>query len=291
MLDEEAMANFHWAIHGVAGFRLPRDIEDRFSQISSAATAELVIDHLKRLVPVEEGVRDWLQLFRISATWDVQHGLAASAYHFWRASTIESEIARVGLEMLPRLGLPINAGGCGGNTNMLDFEYQAFAFSLRRTLEYLAVAVGAYFKCDAHSIRDLTRTIRSKAPLQRSAQVSTLIDDGLENLRDVLPLEATAPKSVRDRLAHWTAVGAGVLHYYHKSDGYEISVLGGGDDQFPWRNDTGVRVRREDVNGTGVLLVSPVLEDQLNRVLNFVFTVLDDLVPPTPLSPFVEAYE
>ncbi len=70
------------------------------------------------------------------------------------------------------------------NTRRLTFEYHAFVFALRRSLDYLAVSVGAFFKTI-----DLLREV-------------------LPTLDDLLPADKQRRRAARDILAHWKALTA-----------------------------------------------------------------------------------
>ena len=102
----------------------------------------------------------WLSFKVLSRGFvDMQEGLAAAHYHLQNLEAIESGAHIHALHNLPNL-LPKRGGSIiGGSSLRLDFEYQAFIFALRRTLEYSAHSIAAYFKTEVKGFRKLARTI------------------------------------------------------------------------------------------------------------------------------------
>jgi hypothetical protein len=104
---------------------------------------------------------------------------------------------------------------------------------LRRSVEYLAVAVSCVFKKqNCHRIRKLSDQARTE-PLFASAAIAGL-SQSLRELRDVLGDRKAGEWSVRDRLAHREAVDAGIFNVLISSArGVRLQLVGGGENPNP----------------------------------------------------------
>src|SRR5438093_1451181 len=174
------------AMERIAGFELPETAKNKFQAFYAAVTRTPRLPVLVRLT-IEGGSRlDWLQPF-INAVGHVQEGLAASYYHIANVDSIEREIINLASAALRELKIPTYSCVGGGNTRRLDFEYQAFVFALRRTMEYFSVSVGTFFKRPVHRIRALAKSIEQAEPLELSQRVQTRLDESLRSLSDLLP--------------------------------------------------------------------------------------------------------
>lgn len=144
------------------------------------------------------GKRDWLATTKERIFGDFREGLATTRYHLDRVELIESEITTIAKAHESQLFARGNIG-LGLHSRPLVAEYQAFEMALRRSLEYLAAAIAAYFKTDGNRIRGLSDTVADREP--RAA--STAVCDRLDNA-DIEGLigSRSGSKSVRDRLAH-----------------------------------------------------------------------------------------
>ncbi len=100
---------------------------------------------------------------------------------------MEQQLLNLAKAYLPIIQIGEGTGVAGGNTRRMNFEYQAFVFALRRTLEYFAVSVGAFFKHDVHRIRKLVYTISGAEPRDISERVSLVLEESLRKLSDILP--------------------------------------------------------------------------------------------------------
>lgn len=169
------------------------------------------ISHLRPI----EGKRDWLAEFKARLFEAFHEGLAISRYHLDRARLVESQIKEIAerheAALLPRKGMVI-----GLSCRPLVAEYQAFEMALRRSLEYLAGAISAYFKTDGNRLRTLARTVNGREPAAVSAAVVARLEDAdIEKLIG----SRSGSKSIRDRVAHHESVSPGVVNIGHKTDG------------------------------------------------------------------------
>jgi len=159
----ESLANEAWhtrlaemfaEISAVAGFSPPRAMTDGFFALHKDLI-ETIPAGFAHLNPKSADAPDWLARVRHAILTSVQEGLYASLYHLIRTESIENAGLAIAERHAPSLGMPPSSGAGGGNSRALNCEYQAFAFAIRRTLEYLAVATAAFFKTECHSIRRL----------------------------------------------------------------------------------------------------------------------------------------
>lgn len=267
---------FFAGLRNIAGFELPPATKKRFLDLHAAITATPRPRILARLTVEGGSRRDWLTPFTEAVLGYVQEGLAASYYHLGNVELIEREMASLSLRALPHIQLPQRSAIAGGNTRKVDFEYQAFVFAVRRTMEYLAVSVGAFFKCEAHRIRALTASIATGKPEEIRERVCHRIDQCLENLADVLPPD-DRERSVRDQLAHWKAVSAGVFNVTHGPEGILIGIAGGGENLRLWDSEVGAKLTRQEEKGVAIMTLTPTLRGQILRLEDMIFGVYSDI--------------
>lgn len=109
----------------------------------------------------------------------------------------------------------------------LSFEYQAFLFATRRTLEYLAVCVAGFFRRDCHRIKRLDTAIADAEPAALRDKATVRVQLSLSGLG----LSTGEYRDTRDRLAHWESVDAGGFGIIVGDDGVSaMLLLGGGED-------------------------------------------------------------
>jgi hypothetical protein len=255
----------------VAGFVPPDSLTAEFERLHRNVVGENVpaLAHLSNPRP---GGPDWLARFRVAILDSLQEGLYAASYHLSRVESIETAMLHIAEAHLPLFG-PSLAGSSigGGNSRALNFEYQAFAFALRRTLEYLSVAIGAYFKAESHSFRDLAATIARADPREKVGQVQRVLAEHAELIQDILPTDKHNDRSLRDRLAHWEAVSAGVFNVIRGPTGYQIGIFGGGHNLTP---------SREAPDHTQTVLyeaLGPALRGEFERVRSLMWACIGAL--------------
>lgn len=281
-LDEEiekTMARWHLVsprlfadLEKVAGYQAPKSLLDSFSSLQSMLFDEHTssLNHLRHPRP---GGPDWLQRYRSGMLDNVQEGIYACCYHLSRIEDIESAMLQIAKSYLSALG-PTPTGSCvaGGNSRALNFEYQALAFSLRRTLEYVGVAVGAYFKSDCHSIRQLSKIVHGREPTDQANLVVECLSKQLPGLEDILPSDKQVHRSLRDRLAHWEAVKAGCFNISSSPRGFMVGLVGGGHDlDFCFSSDQSVQADDQVL----MSVLGPKLKDQFERVMSLVWMLVD----------------
>jgi len=155
-------------------------------------------ESLIRLTPEGDSRKDWLDILR-EASQSVRDGLTACHYHVARIRVIENEIVGFCEERgeMFREGHDVSF-----RIPALSAEYAALQFALRRTLDYMAIAVGSFFKTEGRSFRRLDRVIHEKEPEEISRAVrERLHEAGLSSI-----LGTPEGHSVRDQLAHHRAV-------------------------------------------------------------------------------------
>ncbi|MBI1923275.1 hypothetical protein HYR99_03390 [Candidatus Poribacteria bacterium] len=259
-----------------ASFELPEPTKKKFLSVHSLITTTPQLATLSRLT-IEGGSRkDWLKRFTSAVLDDVQEGLAASYYHLANIEHIEQEVISAALSTLAHLEQKIGTTVGGGNTRKLNFEYQAFAFSIRRTMEYLAASVNAFFKRDGNRIRDLVASIKGAEPTELREKVRTKAEKLLQGLQDLLP-PSRDDLSVRDQLAHWKTVPAGHLNVTWTPTGILVGFAGGGQNINPWEAESGLELKYEEMGGIGFMQLTPVLQDQIMRVDNLIFSLYSEM--------------
>ena len=182
----------HHAIAAVAGHDLPSPLKEELDAASLAVgepDSEAPIGHLAP----REGKPDWRgRLGRRRG--HALEGLAVAHYHYTRTLEIERDITT----MLRSLETPLPSSTMGFASRKLNAEYQAFVFALRRSMEYFAAAMGAFFKTDCRRIRDLEGAIVGREPLERSEKTIEIVLATLAGLPYLLTDQAQQ-KDVRTR--------------------------------------------------------------------------------------------
>jgi len=260
----------------IAGFEFPTSTKQKFLAFHASIIATPRLPILTRLTTEGGSRRDWLTPFINAVLGHVQEGLAASYYHFANVESIERKMLSSALTRLPNIQQTEGTTIAGGNTRKLNFEYQAFVFALRRTMEYLAVSVGAFFKCEVHRIRKLAESIATAEPQDLRDRVRARLEESLQSLLDILHTD-NKKRSVRDQLAHWEAVDAGVFHITWRSEGILVAIAGGGENLRPWNSEVGVELKRQKEGKITIMALTPILRDQITRVENLIFDVYSEM--------------
>ncbi|MGN6692247.1 MAG: hypothetical protein ACTHJU_15020 [Sphingopyxis sp.] len=166
--------------------------------------------------------RRWYHAHVNGILGDVRGALAAAHYHLENLAMLEDSVSQVlaGFNFADRME---NTTMALGGTRKLDFEYQAFVLACRRTLDYLAGALGSYFRTESYSFRTLPRSIAKQRPAQVAAAISAAFDRHAGDLSFIL---ADGRKSARNRIAHYEFVAAGVINLSRKG----FVLRGGGED-------------------------------------------------------------
>ena len=210
---------------------------------------------------------DRLFRFREQALGSVQEGLRGCYYHLGNIRLIEGEMMAVAQRFVNEHG-EIPEAPYGFTSSLrptrLTFEYQAFVFAQRRTLEYFAKSAGAFFKCEVKRIRDIVdnRQLARAEPTELSHAVISKIRTGLEALTDVVPPDLKA-KGVRDTLAHWKDIPAGHFYIVYRPGKPVLVGLAGGGEKLPYF--------QIPENETRIASLSATLQDQIERVQALVF--------------------
>jgi hypothetical protein len=261
------------AMEHIAGFTLPDHLRSRFETIHLYTRQEPAGEAVSHLRPTERRPRDWLHEFRSSLLGHVQEGLGATYYHLRRIEEIEGQLS----EFTRKLDLPRNLSSStsvgGGNTRALNYEYQAYLFAIRRTLEYFALFTSAYFKTDCHRIRGLRGAIEQRKPSRKRDAVLKVLDEALPGMDDVVPLNRSENRSPRDRAAHWEAVQAGTINVSWTPQSVSVSLVGGAE---------GLPSPIPIADSDAVLepTLAPLLRTQVARVEALLFSLLAALDIP-----------
>ncbi len=212
----------------VASYELPDGMRARFLALWQYSC----IDHpklLDRLLPTDGARRNWHDAFVNAVLGDVQEGVAAMEFHLEEIRVIESQLVAGISAAAQRLHVDEPLTGAGGNSRRLDFAYQAHIFAARRTLEYFAGFVTAFFKQENPGFRHLAERLSRARPVElRDAALSALRDHDV--VRDRVLSEGNT-RSVRDCIAHWNTVPAGVVNVHIDADGgCRVFLAGGGEN-------------------------------------------------------------
>ena len=254
-------------------YSLPEHVQERFRATAEAMRLDRLPPALERLTFEGGSRRDWLNPMRGALLHHVPEGLKASHYHLDAIRRLESDVVGLCTANLPDGDGPVNGVTVGMSLGPMNFEYQAFRFALRRTLEYLAVGVSAFFKAQPGSFAHLDQALRGKEPADTRERVLAEVGAVIAQWPDMFQ-----EQTVRDRIAHWEAVDAGVLNILWREDTVEIGLAGGGENLFPFRLEVERRRGKRVVVDTQL---TSLLEAQVERVEEIVFRILGVLGLPS----------
>jgi len=195
----------------------------------------------------------------------VPAGLEAAHYHLDRVETIEEDI----LTMFAREIDLIGGEGIGLGVSLmvpakLTFEYQAYLLALRRVLDYFANGATAFFSQEGHSFRKLKDTIVNRQPRAASTQLTAVLES-YSDLADKILGKRGDRVSPRDRIAHREFLHAGNINIHRGASGYEVRIIGGVEELFPWSVAPSTILQRGDV-AYALSSVGPVLVERLTHV-------------------------
>ncbi len=183
----------------------------------------------------------------IESLASVEEGLGAAHYHAQRVEELERRIAEVCKTSMAGDGP--DQGTVAFRAPVLGFEYHAFLFALRRSLDYLAGGVAACFGHQSQSIRRLPRTLTPTEPASRVRDIQRLLAAASPYLSSILT--DGNDRSVRDQVAHWEVVDAGYFNVRWDEQGEVIiELVGGGENLPPFRDlDAGIAPLGELLRG------------------------------------------
>lgn len=220
-------------LENVAGFGLPAATQQRFLDVHAHLTKLPRLDVLARLEPKSEGKRDWYRRLSARVLDNVQEGVGACHYHVANIRHIELGLHQIVRDTVPGLNLPSQTAWAlaGGNTRRINYEYQAFLLATRRTMEYFAGSVAAFFKAEDPGFRGLAGCIaRSEPEDERDHVLEVLsVHSGL-----ISELLSEHPRlTVRDQVAHFQPVQAGTFNLicHPTADPvFHLGLMGGGEE-------------------------------------------------------------
>jgi len=211
------------AVRRIAGYELTADLREPFLYFHSFITGPPIPAYISawRSSP---GLEHWYRQHVDGILSDAQRALSAAHYHANRLKDMERDIVDALSTIDFANAIPLGSTVGVGGTDRMDFEYHAFIFAARRSLDYMTKGIAAYFRQTFHSFRNLPSTLQrfSNNPVAMSLvaahakvapDVAFLLSDG-------------SNKSVRDLIAHYRHVDVGALNLTHNG----LFFAGGGEN-------------------------------------------------------------
>lgn len=214
-------------VDSVAGFNLPEDLDNTLLSV------QRTINAASSPAWRAEEWGEWRDRF-LNAVGHVRDGLTATHYHFGRAREVEQNLNGIARTELPERLMPPLGGTVFSQSPVLGFEYQAFLFARRRTLDYLASVVAWFFghqsRRESHRIKRLPKTIDGALP----AEARDAVCRRFEEAKDDLGLSDQARQAPRDLVAHFKPLEGGHFNLTrHPHSGEMIVILAGGGEGLP----------------------------------------------------------
>jgi len=155
---------------------------------------------------------------------NTQGARRAVQYHLDRITEVECEVENY-LERHDFSKIPKGTCHAIGNTQKLDVEYHAFVYAYRRTLEYFASGLAAYFRTECNSFKDLPKALnRPKATTEIYEPLLQVYEKYKYRFNFVLSYENA--RSVRDTISHYEFVSAGTFNLTCEG----LRLVGGGEN-------------------------------------------------------------
>jgi hypothetical protein len=269
---EQALRPVRDAVLEVVDFALPEEVAARFNRIEVEIRAKPPA--VARLVRKEGDRRNWYLTFGNGVVWSVREGLGASHYHAANAADLEERVVQAAADELAKLEPPDWPSVKPIWTRKLNYEYQAYRFALRRTLDYLAVAVCAFFKQECNSINGVSKALKNASEeLERRDCVVARVSRARDDLEDIIGI---GKMSLRDEIAHWEAVDAGIFKIHWGKNFTIASLAEGGERLQPWLFSSDEPPRNYGA-AIGFHRLAPRLRAELERVETAVFEILAEL--------------
>lgn len=272
-LAVEASREFYQTVDRVADWPPPGHLKEMREKLTSALFPEVLPPYLARLAPTDKAPRNWLDELRKAILDSVMDGLEASHYHAARIVQMERAIYQAASTLPVRLPVPPGQGVSSGNHRALHYEYQALLFACRRTLEYLAVAIGCFFRRDVHRLKGVSKAIANSEPSEVAARVLATVQGAYESLPDIL--SDNEERTSRDTLAHWRAVRSGSFLVTWVPKGVRVLFLGGGEELS--LDDDPLEQTTDEPTLIGAPRLTPILDDRMARLKRFIADVLTPL--------------
>jgi hypothetical protein len=214
LTEEPIVRDYLHHVERVAGFSLPPSLDRLFSQHRKYFAVNPIADL--------DGTK-WFKKYSGAMFHSCQGAVTAVLYHQSNLSQLERNVLsfRQLSKLLERLDRTTIGGG---KTQKLDFEYQAFVFAFRRSLDYFARGVACLLKQEFPSFRRLP-VILERNRDRKWVQDLLIIHGKYVPLLGTFLSDETK-RSTRDELAHYCHVPAGCLNVNAKG----VCLFGGGED-------------------------------------------------------------
>lgn len=220
--EHPVIRDFHYHVQAIAGFSLPPSIKVLFQRHHHHCFDEPYPDFTKGW-GTESPNWKWQKLHNDSILGSAQSAAAAVFYHCENLTRIEREVLSfrdINL-LIPLIDRSVIGGS---NTQKLNFEYHAFIFAYRRTLDYLSRGIAALVKEECKSYNKLLASLQNHSDKPWVRQITDM------HLKYATRLETfvhpARGHSTRDRIAHYLHVPAGCLNVSAKG----IFFVGGGEN-------------------------------------------------------------
>ncbi len=223
--NSSQMLEFWRRVQAVAGSPLGGEHSKPFLYAHNWVNQRPESPGLTRLRPKAVGKPDWRNVLIDAVLANVQQAVAGCHYRRNRLCELDTTIQQIAVETgVSRLVAQTQGTIAGGDLIALHCEYQDFLILVRRCLDYLARAVGAYFKRESWSFRDL----KDALPEWKPQEVAQRIHKELMMREDAFMqfLSEGINKTTRDRIVHLEFVPAGYLNVTP----WGVYLAGGGEE-------------------------------------------------------------
>lgn len=220
--EHPVVQNFYQHVQLIAGFSLPPSIRVLFENHRHHCFDEPCPDFTTGWGTQSPNWK-WQKLHHESIFGSTQSAAAAVIYHSENLLRMEREVLSFrDIDLLiPLIG---RAAIGGGNTQKLDFEYHAFIFAYRRTLDYLSRGIAALVKEECKSYNKLPTSLHNHSGKPWVRQLTDMHSKYSSRLKTFV--HPARGHSVRDRISHYLHVPSGCLNVNAQG----VFFAGGGEN-------------------------------------------------------------
>lgn len=174
--------------------------------------------------------KKWKEMLLTGINSNTRTSLTITAYHATRIRELNNQV----IDALDGFPIAFNEVMAGGDTTVLDAEYQAFILAARRTLDQLTYAISGFFKNKFSSFRDFGVYLSKQKKLDiYSAPLLKIYNTHEIHFHNWL-LSRNEKQSIRDLLAHQKSISAGTLNV--SSSGIFFSGMDAPSPEFEQQN-------------------------------------------------------
>ena len=208
LAENPIVIDFQHHMSTIASFSLPPSLKALFDNYHNHCFDDPLPSFTKDW-GLESPNWKWQRRHNESIFHSAQSATAAVFYHSDNLLRMERELlAFRDIDSLIKIMGRSSFGG--GNTQKLDFEYHAFVFAFRRTLDYMSTGIAAIIKEDCKSYNKLIDSLNNHSNKDWIIQIKDIHSKYARHLTTFV--HPSRGHSTRDKITHHMHVPVGCLN-------------------------------------------------------------------------------